>query len=119
MTRRLVNVAVFDPAAHPRYTIERILERGEDDDVSWLLTIFTEEQIREVLRTDRHCPHVQRGSGRSCSTCPHRRSPLSGARWPGASAPARPVIRSISNMPDHPARWHPEVLPDAWPRGRR
>lgn len=47
------NVDNFDPTAYPRYTIERILERGEDEDVAWLLRVFTREQIQEVLRTDR------------------------------------------------------------------
>ena len=47
------NVDNFDPTAHPRYTIERMLERGEDEDVAWLLRTFTPEQIQDVLRTDR------------------------------------------------------------------
>lgn len=47
-----VNVATFDPAAHPRYTIERVLEHGEDEDVAWLTGLFTTDEIRDVLRTD-------------------------------------------------------------------
>ena len=43
----------FDPAAHPRYTIERVLEWGEDLDVAWLLRVFTADQIRDTLRTGR------------------------------------------------------------------
>jgi hypothetical protein len=49
-----IDVGGFDPAAHPRYTIERILERGEDEDMAWLLGVFTKDQVRQVLRTDRH-----------------------------------------------------------------
>ena len=48
-----VNPDDFDPAAYPRYTIERILEHGEEADVAWLLRRFSREQIHEVLRTDR------------------------------------------------------------------
>ena len=48
-----VNSDDFDPIGHPRYTIERVLEHGEDEDVAWLTRVFTTEQIRDVLRTDR------------------------------------------------------------------
>jgi hypothetical protein len=47
-----VNLDNFDPAAHPRYTIERVLEHGEEEDVAWLTRVFTKEQIQDV-RTDR------------------------------------------------------------------
>lgn len=47
------NVDNFDPTAHPRYTIERVLERGEEEDVTWLLRTFGADQIQDVLRTDR------------------------------------------------------------------
>lgn len=47
------NLDDFDPTAHPRYTIERVLEHGEEQDVTWLTRVFTTEQIQEVLRTDR------------------------------------------------------------------
>ncbi len=47
------NLENFDPTAHPRYTIERVLEHGEEEDVAWLIRVFTTEQIRDVLRTDR------------------------------------------------------------------
>lgn len=48
-----VNLDGFDPSAHPRYTIERVLEHGEEEDVAWLTRVFTTDEIREVLRTDR------------------------------------------------------------------
>ena len=47
------NPDTFEPAAHPRYTIERVLEHGEDEHVAWLTRVFTTEQIRDVIRTDR------------------------------------------------------------------
>lgn len=43
----------FDPAAFPTYTIERVLEHGNEEAVAWLRRTFTEDEIREVLRTDR------------------------------------------------------------------
>jgi len=48
------NLEKFDPAAYPVYTIERVLEHGDEEDMAWLLRVFSVEQIREVLRTDRH-----------------------------------------------------------------
>ncbi len=47
------NLDDFDPVAHPRYTIVRVLEHGEEQDVTWLTHVFTTEQIKDVLRTDR------------------------------------------------------------------
>ena len=46
------DVENFDPIAYPLDTIERVLEHGDEDDVAWLLRVFTREQIHEVLRTD-------------------------------------------------------------------
>jgi hypothetical protein len=48
-----IAVETFDPQAWPRYTIERVLEHGADDDVQWLRRIVTPEQIQGVLRTTR------------------------------------------------------------------
>ncbi len=47
------DLAVFDPAAHPDYTIFRVLEYGDVAAVDWLRTIFTDTEIRRVLRTER------------------------------------------------------------------
>lgn len=44
----------FDPSAYPVYTIERVLEHGNEEAVAWLRRTFTEDQILDVLRTDRH-----------------------------------------------------------------
>ena len=51
---RPLDLEKFDPTAYPVYTIERVLEHGDEEAVAWLLGIFTKEQIREVLRTDQH-----------------------------------------------------------------
>jgi hypothetical protein len=48
------DVESFQPAAHPRYTIERVLEHGEQADMAWLIRTFSVDQIRDVLRADRH-----------------------------------------------------------------
>ncbi len=46
------NPETFDPGLHPVYTIERVLEHGDEAAVSWLVGEFTKEQIRDVLRID-------------------------------------------------------------------
>ena len=48
------NLEHFEPAAYPVYTIERVLEFGDEEAVAWLRRTFTEGQILDVLRTDRH-----------------------------------------------------------------
>jgi len=48
-----VDVDSFDPRAYPEYTIERILELGDSEAVDWLEERFSEEQIKEVIRTNR------------------------------------------------------------------
>ena len=47
------DLATFDARAFPRYTIERVLEHGDEHDVAWLLTLFSRDEIRDVLRTAR------------------------------------------------------------------
>jgi hypothetical protein len=44
----------FDPAAHPDYTILRILEYGDEKAVAWLRRNFPEEEIRRVIRAGRN-----------------------------------------------------------------
>lgn len=48
------DIGGFDPRAYPIYTIERVLEFGDQDAIAWLRRTFSEEQICHVLRTDRH-----------------------------------------------------------------
>ncbi len=47
------NVESFEPRAYPVYTILRVLEHGDEEDVAWLRQLFTKEEIHTVLRTDR------------------------------------------------------------------
>ncbi|MBN1566674.1 MAG: hypothetical protein JXA73_02430 [Acidobacteria bacterium] len=48
-----VDIDKFDPQSHPRYTIARLLEYGDLAAVSWLKDQFSEETIRDVVRTER------------------------------------------------------------------
>jgi hypothetical protein len=48
-----VNLADFDPACHPDYTIFRVLEFGDVEAVDWLERTFTKGEICRVLRTER------------------------------------------------------------------
>lgn len=47
------NIERFDPKTYPRYTIERVLEHGDEDAVSWLLRLFTDDEVRAALRDAR------------------------------------------------------------------
>jgi len=40
-------------AAYPAYTIGRVLEYGDDEDVAWLRTNFPAVEITEVVRNER------------------------------------------------------------------
>jgi hypothetical protein len=48
-----VNADTFDPFARPVYTIGRVLEYGDDEDVAWLRANFSESEITEVVRHER------------------------------------------------------------------
>ncbi len=48
-----IDTESFDPQDYPEYTIERILELGDSEAVQWLEEQFSEEQIKEVIRTNR------------------------------------------------------------------
>ena len=48
-----VNVANFNPTAHPEYTIARILEYGDERAVAWMKETFSEAEIKRVIRTER------------------------------------------------------------------
>ena len=47
------NLETFHPAAHPDYTIFRILEVGDQEAVNWMRETFSDDEIRRVLRTER------------------------------------------------------------------
>ena len=48
-----IDLAGFDPAAYPDYTILRVLEYGDVAAFEWLRTLFAEAEIRRVLQTER------------------------------------------------------------------
>jgi len=52
-----VSLETFDPVVHRRYTIERVLEHGEEEHVAWLVRVFSTDQIQDVLRGRREAIH--------------------------------------------------------------
>jgi len=48
-----IDTESFVPQDYPEYTMERILELGDSEAVEWLEEQFSEEQIKEVIRTHR------------------------------------------------------------------
>ncbi len=48
-----VDIDFFDPRSHPHYTIARLLECGNLQAISWLKEQFSEEAIKDVIRTAR------------------------------------------------------------------
>ena len=48
-----VNLAEFDPAKHPEYTIFRVLEFGDTDAVAWARETFGDDEIRRVITQER------------------------------------------------------------------
>jgi Family of unknown function (DUF6922) len=47
------NVATFNLSAYPDYTIMRVLELGDEHAIKWLREMFSEQEIRRVLCTER------------------------------------------------------------------
>ena len=47
------NLADFDPAAYPDYTIFRVLEYGDVAAFRWLQANFSHEEIRRIVMTER------------------------------------------------------------------
>jgi hypothetical protein len=43
----------FAPKDYPRFTIGRVLELGDERAYSWLKEIFSEPEIRDVVRHER------------------------------------------------------------------
>ena len=48
-----VNLANFNPAAYPDYTIARVLEMGDEKAVQWMKENFSEADIKRVIATER------------------------------------------------------------------
>ena len=40
----------LDEKLHARYIIERIAEYGDVDDLKWLFSVYSEEEIRETIK---------------------------------------------------------------------
>ena len=47
------DLAGFDPAAYPDYTIFRVLEYGDVGAYDWLRNTYPDAEIRRVLRSER------------------------------------------------------------------
>ena len=47
------DLAAFNPADFPDYTILRVLELGDDQAVAWLRETFSAHEIQRVLTTER------------------------------------------------------------------
>ena len=48
-----INIDSFNPASHPAYTIARVLELGDRPAVAWLTKVFSEDEIKAVIRSER------------------------------------------------------------------
>lgn len=48
-----VDLTTFNPAEFPQYTIERVLELGNEDAVAWLRRTFSQDLIVTALRASR------------------------------------------------------------------
>ena len=48
-----INLENFNPLEYPEYTISRILEFGDRDEINWMRNIFSESQIKDVVRSDK------------------------------------------------------------------
>lgn len=48
-----IDTATFNPEAFPQYTIERVLELGDERAVEWLHGVFPPETIAATLRASR------------------------------------------------------------------
>lgn len=47
------DLALFDPREYPSYTIKRVLESGDEAEVGWMKRIFSEDQIKGVICSER------------------------------------------------------------------
>ncbi len=47
-----INIETFEPHDYPRYTISRVLEFGDEAATRWLKEVFSESEIKSVLRAD-------------------------------------------------------------------
>ncbi len=47
-----IKIETFDPIVYPQYTINRVLELGNEEAIRWLQEIFSELEIKEAIRSD-------------------------------------------------------------------
>ena len=47
-----VNWEQFDPRSHPEYTLFRVLEFGDEQAVAWMREMFSEDEIKQVIRAE-------------------------------------------------------------------
>ncbi len=47
-----VNIETFDPLAYPHYTISRVLEFGDEEAATWIRELFSEAEIKSVIKSD-------------------------------------------------------------------
>jgi hypothetical protein len=48
-----VKIETFNPLEYPQYTIDRVLEFGDDEAASWIKEIFSESDIKGVIKSDK------------------------------------------------------------------
>jgi hypothetical protein len=48
-----IDTDIFEPTQYPDYTIFRILQLGNEFAINWLKSIFSEDEIKRVIRTER------------------------------------------------------------------
>ncbi|HKJ80513.1 MAG TPA: hypothetical protein VJ954_00710 [Ignavibacteriaceae bacterium] len=48
-----VNTTTFDPLEYPHYTISRVLEFGNEEAVTWMKGLFSESEIKRVIKSDK------------------------------------------------------------------
>ena len=52
-----VNPKAIDPQKHARYVIERILELGNDSEVSWMMHYYPPRTVKNTLERSRGVLH--------------------------------------------------------------
>lgn len=48
-----IDTSTFEPTEYPDYTIFRILELGNESAIGWLRSIFSTDEIKRVICTER------------------------------------------------------------------
>ena len=48
-----INVETFDPLEYPEYTISRVLEFGDEGAAAWIKGLFSESEIKKVIKSDK------------------------------------------------------------------